>query len=530
MNGVSVSSDGSGTATVTTAPGTGSPGNYTGVRNIGDVAWYQPVREFFIRSAYAVGESVNLPIGPNGSTVPSPFTIPAKIGDWLEFKQCLKANPNICSAGFRIEVILGTNNGGTAVFSSPPTKFSIDPGKGQIYYMMKEPKKGWDWKTLFVSTAYAQEAHGPGPLNVDLSDFTAATCGLPAFASTPAPTPKDEGNVCTVKGNNHNPGVIEEVAKINCNPQGENRGVYAYDDVGMPRLAVWSANKLIVLSHLDSPTITLEKKWVYPADISHVQSIGGHLIVFLDRKGNDSLPHFYVDTACASNPVIDNVEQFIGFDNNGSTPSFGRGGEFVATVKNPRGYCAIVGTSTRDNPVASVSEEYCQSLPLTVVQILPRADDSVPVCGLNYVVLSPNRGELIYTFHPFDSVRDPRCVAEPAGEARSKHFTIPGAVAPVSFVLGNSSAERNDPVLVVLDSPADKKSKLIPFKLEAVGYKFNLAADPTKVQELPIRGAAVGYDHNSFISYPSDLTASPEPHRTRGTIFGSDAEPGTLMR
>src|SRR4030095_13384101 len=83
MTAISVTSDGGGSATVNVSPGAGRPDSNLVVTNLGDIAWYRPFKNWVIPLAYAVGEVVIKPIGPDGASIPPTFTIAAAVKDWL---------------------------------------------------------------------------------------------------------------------------------------------------------------------------------------------------------------------------------------------------------------------------------------------------------------------------------------------------------------------------------------------------------------------------------------------------------------
>jgi hypothetical protein len=156
--------DVSGLSAVTIESGAGSPGNLMELRNLGDVAWFRRIEKWWIPSAYALGETLTVEIASDGS-VPGPLKIAAGPGEWLEFKQCLKSDPKFCSAGVRVEVpASGSNSGSSGVISSPPSgkslemRMTVDPHGNVILFEGGMSVRRWNWRSLFFSTAYAQES------------------------------------------------------------------------------------------------------------------------------------------------------------------------------------------------------------------------------------------------------------------------------------------------------------------------------------------------------------------------------------
>ncbi|MBL7685415.1 MAG: hypothetical protein JNK65_05210 [Deltaproteobacteria bacterium] len=473
MSAISVTGDGAGTATVNVSPGAAQPGRVMEVRNIGDVAWYRPIQEMLIRTAYAIGEIVTHPVDSNGATNPATFTIPAKTGDWLTFRQCAKENPAICGDAFKLEVKAGVNPG------SNGTKITID-GKGNIYLIQNE-KKRFDWMSWFIPSAYAQERTVTPVDATSLEGFTSATCSAPEFSSLPAPTPKDDSKILPIRWiSAFNTNVIE-IARINGDPQNPNRGVITF---GESQIAAYVSNKLYIISKAtpDAPVVTA--KFAYPSEIVRVQEMGPTLLVFLD--GKNSAPKVYFADKCAQMTADANlfkdIEQVIDQDSIDSRVS----SQYVMTAKTPHGYCVLNGSFGGEGG-SVLREKYCQRSLLSEIQMLLGDVNS-------WVALSPETKELIYL---------------PAGESNVQRITIPQATNPVTFALGSYGIFRStDLFLTVLDSPSDRNSKLIPFELQNAGttYRFVHRADMQK--DLSYRAIALKYvrgtEHGfNLVSYPA---------------------------
>src|SRR4030095_12235279 len=104
MNAITIAAPAAaGQSSVLVEAGAGTAGNVVQVKNLGDVAWASPIRRWLLPSAYAMGETLLADIAADGSVV-SPLKVSTAPGDWLEFRQCLKSDPKVCSLGYRVEV------------------------------------------------------------------------------------------------------------------------------------------------------------------------------------------------------------------------------------------------------------------------------------------------------------------------------------------------------------------------------------------------------------------------------------------
>jgi hypothetical protein len=533
MTDITVTSDGGGTATVNVSPGAGTPGETMHVRNLGPVAWYRPIKDLFLRTAYAMGETVTEPIGNDGATTPPSFTIPAAIGDWLEFKQCSTPYPGLCSAGFKIQVKLGVSSGGSATPSSPPSKMTVDPGKGIIYYMWNlHPKKDWNWTSLFISSAYASEGSAadlgnpPSPIPtgavlsppVGLTDrYTAATCSLLPSDYQAAPTRFSEGSSCNIRRVDST-GQPETLIQIpNCDPKQGN--LYYYEQGPAQKLAVWSGNTLWVVNL--STTATIEGKWVYWSNIQNVQLISdgitnGNLFVTLDVRPGMSLPVLAINHDCVSPaevPALAGATKIDGF--------MGTGSSFVMATEYGPQSCLLFGSSG-EIVIGGLAKDNntCQSTPLIEPTVL-----KTDVCGLYYLALSPDTNDLIFGFHVSNMGTD--C----SSRTRISKIRIPTATRLVSLAVGIDSRGRGDKI-AVLDSPADSTGKAQIFPFQIVGATDGIALEAMMPVDLGasrptlIRFSAVGTpDESRFVTNTVDTQAGTGYSTYRSTDFHARAMP-----
>src|SRR5262245_18173128 len=163
MNAITIAApDGTGQSSVSVEAGAGTAGNLLQVKNLGDVAWYAPIRKVLISSAYALGETLSADIAADGSVL-NPLKVSTLAGEWLEFRQCLKSDPKVCGLAYRVEVpATGSLKGTSGVSSAPPTdgksmKMTVDPKGNVILFDEDAGARRWNWTRLFVGTAHAEE-------------------------------------------------------------------------------------------------------------------------------------------------------------------------------------------------------------------------------------------------------------------------------------------------------------------------------------------------------------------------------------
>ncbi|GEM_PF-4292666 len=165
MTGIMISPpDERGVVTVSGGPGAATPGNQVRLRNLGPnvagLAWRLRFKEFFIRTAYAAGPDVFVAVNGNGSFSGQ---LQGALGEWIAFAQFRQvAGPENMG-----QVKSVVNNGPFPPVPASQTKpfmkqkmvFDQDSGNGWV--IQGASAKKWNWLSLFVSTAYADEVLPP---------------------------------------------------------------------------------------------------------------------------------------------------------------------------------------------------------------------------------------------------------------------------------------------------------------------------------------------------------------------------------